>query len=530
MAKSQSILTFDGQDDYVELPIASVPEGKEITVSFWAKGGSTQPKNNSIFYAGSVSRADARIINIHLPWGSTVYWDCGFPDGSAFNRIEKSPQAADLKGTWVHWAFTFDANTGKMTICRNGELWQTGSGQKRTIAKVGSVQIGKGYGAYSGSMSDVRVWRRALEPAEIKATMSTRLTGKEKDLVSYWPLDEGKGKKIIDQTGHGHDGTIKGGAKWETATDLTLAPASAQGSASSNDAQSPPSALKFANTKSPSDYVIVKPFAPSPTHAFTVEFWLKVNKNGRDAGVPFALSSPNRANEFVIFNCKKIEIYIHDSHHQRGSASFKKGQWQHCAATWESQTGQIHLYIDGQSLFDPVLAKGLALDETTAVVLGQDPDSYGGSFDVNQAFQGQMKEVRIWNYVRTPEEITAQMDKCCTGKEDGLVGYWPLDEGEGATVQDKTGNGNHGELHGVTWGTADDLALKPVPKPKRSTPASGALRFPKLSLPVHRPHFTQPALAVDVEHGRPEDLVSIRIDLLHGANYNDPAAFGTVSG
>ncbi|AFY37275.1 hypothetical protein Lepto7376_0895 [[Leptolyngbya] sp. PCC 7376] len=51
------------------------------------------------------------------------------------------------------------------------------------------------------------------------------------------------------------------------------------------------------------------------------------------------------------------------------------------------------------------------------------------------------------------------------------------------------------------------------------------MKLPKLSPPVKRPHFIEPALAVDVEHGRTEDLVNIRMDLLHGANYNDPAAF-----
>ena len=53
------------------------------------------------------------------------------------------------------------------------------------------------------------------------------------------------------------------------------------------------------------------------------------------------------------------------------------------------------------------------------------------------------------------------------------------------------------------------------------------MRLPHLSPPVQRPHFIQPHLAVDVENGRIADLVKIRIDLLHGANYNDPAAFRT---
>ncbi|WP_228051735.1 cyanobactin biosynthesis system PatB/AcyB/McaB family protein [Sphaerospermopsis aphanizomenoides] len=51
------------------------------------------------------------------------------------------------------------------------------------------------------------------------------------------------------------------------------------------------------------------------------------------------------------------------------------------------------------------------------------------------------------------------------------------------------------------------------------------MRLPKLSPPVKRPDIIYPHRSVDVIHGRVEDLVHIRMDLLHGANYNDPAAF-----
>lgn len=51
------------------------------------------------------------------------------------------------------------------------------------------------------------------------------------------------------------------------------------------------------------------------------------------------------------------------------------------------------------------------------------------------------------------------------------------------------------------------------------------MRLPILSSPVKRPHFIQPGMCVDLDDGRPEDLVHIRMDLLHGANYNDPPAF-----
>lgn len=55
------------------------------------------------------------------------------------------------------------------------------------------------------------------------------------------------------------------------------------------------------------------------------------------------------------------------------------------------------------------------------------------------------------------------------------------------------------------------------------------MRLPVLSPPVKRPDVIQPALCVDLEDGTLEDLVHIRMDLLHGANYNDPPAFANRS-
>jgi cyanobactin biosynthesis protein (PatB/AcyB/McaB family) len=51
------------------------------------------------------------------------------------------------------------------------------------------------------------------------------------------------------------------------------------------------------------------------------------------------------------------------------------------------------------------------------------------------------------------------------------------------------------------------------------------MKLPKLSPPVKRPDLIQPHEAVDVVHGSVEELVNIRMKLLHGANYNAPAGF-----
>ena len=51
------------------------------------------------------------------------------------------------------------------------------------------------------------------------------------------------------------------------------------------------------------------------------------------------------------------------------------------------------------------------------------------------------------------------------------------------------------------------------------------MTMPKLSAPVERPAFIHPHRTVDVHHGTPQQLFAIRLALIHGANYNDPACY-----
>ena len=58
------------------------------------------------------------------------------------------------------------------------------------------MTIGKGF---AGNMKEVRMWSKALSPDEITQTFMTRLTGYERELVSYYPMDEGKGTTLADK-------------------------------------------------------------------------------------------------------------------------------------------------------------------------------------------------------------------------------------------------------------------------------------------------------------------------------------------
>lgn len=457
---STSSLMFDGKSDYISIPDSPSLNTSTYTAEVWIKTAGAVTTWSGVL--GKPGRG-------HHIWLIQQQAFHGFHTQKDTNRYIEPPKNLFQYGQWTHIAVTNDGEAGRTYI--NGELKaECPNGAELVIDKtpfyIGGNLDGEGKGGFfAGQLAEIRLWNYARSPQQIKQHMKQELAGNESGLMGYWPLDEGGGSVAHDRSVNNNHGVMRGAIQSSNWQEMKVPFQKRAKSRPENEKDKATimseskSVLTFSNTKSPSDYFIVKPFSPSPTHAFTIEFWAKVRKNGRDHGCPFALSSPTRANEFVFFNCKKIEFYIHDSHNQGGSASLTKGQWQHCAVTWESSTGQMHLYLDGQDVFSPVLAKGLTLDTTTAVILGQDPDSYGDDFDVKQAFQGQITELRIWDYVRSLDDIKAQMNKRCTGKEKGLSGYWPLNEGEGNVAHDKTGKNHHGELHGVTWSTAEDLTL-----------------------------------------------------------------------
>ncbi len=219
-----SVLSFDGINDYVELPPASLPTGNQITVSFWTYGGNLLPKSNSVIETKDAN--NIRVVNIHLPWSNQkIYFDCG-GNGGAYDRIENIAAATDYKGKWSHWAFTKNASTGEMKIYLNGEQWHSGSSKTRTLTQATRFRLGSycdGGTNYHGKIAEVRIWNQARTQTEIAADMNRRLTGNETGLVGYWPLNDGNGSVVLDKTANQNHGTIHG-AQWVRDSELQLAP------------------------------------------------------------------------------------------------------------------------------------------------------------------------------------------------------------------------------------------------------------------------------------------------------------------
>ena len=78
----------------------------------------------------------------------------------------------------------------------------------------------------------------------------------------------------------------------------------------------------------------------------------------------------------------------------------------------------------------------------------------GSDGDGNEAFNGWLAEVRLWNVARTPAQLLENMHASLTGQEPGLVANWRMEEGQGATVSSNGAAGPMtGSIVGAMWGS-----------------------------------------------------------------------------
>ncbi|MCK4388118.1 MAG: S8 family serine peptidase [Dehalococcoidia bacterium] len=178
--------------------------------------------------------------------------------------------------------------------------------------------------------------------------------------------------------------------------------------------------------------------------ACTIEFWMK-SSDTTNSGTPISMSDGTQHNEILLYNYNNFNLYIEGSNTGSTGVSANDGNWHHIAWTWQSSDGGTKLLRDGIEVYSGTLKAGGAPNPANLIV-GQEQDSYGGGFQAEQAFLGEMDEVRIWNDVRTQTEIQDNMYSELAGNESGLAGYWKFNEAGGSVAYDTSGNGNHGTI------------------------------------------------------------------------------------
>jgi len=191
---------------------------------------------------------------------------------------------------------------------------------------------------------------------------------------------------------------------------------------------------------------------------FTVSYWVKPDVI---SATSYALGRrAGSSNERFFFGIHNTRINIGIGKNRVNLASVTHGmevdRWYHWVVTFEGQQGDGHAhpvkaYINGEEVFTANWRW-----TQTGNTGGGENIYFGGRNNNGNFVKGwnfTLDEVAIFNEEKGSDWVTSVYNN---GKptdlqnESGLVGYWRFEEGEGTSVKDLSGKGNHGTL------TSDD--------------------------------------------------------------------------
>jgi hypothetical protein len=202
------------------------------------------------------------------------------------------------------------------------------------------------------------------------------------------------------------------------------------------------------------------------TSSMTVELWIKPTRNmgvyGWDrlvhrnfqTGYFFGGSGGNVNALSIVLNNNQLVMVSPVN-------TVVVGEWQHVAFVVDDIGNMAYIYKNGNLVASAAWTGTIPGNASSQLTLSQSSESYGGTMD----------DVRIWNTVRTQDQIRANMNVELNGTESGLVAYYTFNTGTAGgnnsaitTIIDKTANPSNGTLVSFyKTGTTSNFVVGKVP-------------------------------------------------------------------
>jgi len=178
-------------------------------------------------------------------------------------------------------------------------------------------------------------------------------------------------------------------------------------------------ALRFPQEVSLNNYVKLPSAISTPMTAVSVCTWMRKFLNPRVQHMWFSYAVSGRYNELMLSDWKHNIVGDKDVM-DFSDIILLKNEWYHTCFTWSAST-QMDYYVNG------VLVKSKSNSVSSIgsggiLILGQDQDSYGGGFDINQAFGGDLYQLNVFSRKLLVEDIAAMYyDGKCSKLASSLV-------------------------------------------------------------------------------------------------------------
>jgi uncharacterized protein len=218
------VLTFDGQDDYIDFGKNDVSgvfaEGSSVfTVSGWVNphqltNKATTYGTHNVFFARSSDRySDNFEFGISQSGNLDVYID-----EKVDNAIKTFGNGELTVGQWHFFGIVF--NQGQLTIYLDdseytGSLAGPSLNKATSSLTLGATLHNNVY--FTGQLANISVWNYPCSQTQVQNQRYQPIAGNEEGLVAYWALDEGEEATVRDLTGNSCEGKLRGNPTWDVA-------------------------------------------------------------------------------------------------------------------------------------------------------------------------------------------------------------------------------------------------------------------------------------------------------------------------
>ena len=362
-------LYFNGSTNTATIESPYIQTG-DFSFEFWM---------NNQTEAGTASIVDQeRGINIDLQ-GSTISFQFG--DSTVSGGISSD-------NLFHHYTFTYDSEAGVISIFEDDRVVQTDSAPQNLQYNFDANMVFGG-NTFIGNLHDVRLWSKALSFTDAYANIYTKYVGNELNLVGYWPMNEGHGNLAHDIARFKH-------AQVNAAWDIKPKGEAYEFAAGQYLTLDNVAAVQLTNEMNA-----------------TLSFWVKTDQtqnatifsNGRGDDTDIAAQDGTRNKWAVNLNGDgNLSFENENNSYNLTTTSITDNQWHHVSILI-NRFGNLKTYVDA-ALVSTNPTVDISSFYGNKMWLGaRGHIDLAGTETVDRVFSGSIDEFRLWNTLRSFEQI-----------------------------------------------------------------------------------------------------------------------------
>ncbi|PIZ96351.1 MAG: hypothetical protein COX79_05340 [Candidatus Levybacteria bacterium CG_4_10_14_0_2_um_filter_36_16] len=446
-------IVTNGTNTYASIPDNDTIDftySQDFAVSFWLKDGGGNATDDSVVEKWAGVGGYPYVFRYNN--GGSI----------SFKRYDgtNNPSVTGTKivndGAWHYIVGVKSGSTLYLYIdnapVKTGTDTTTGTTTNSSAVYLGERGNGSQY--WNGAIDEVKIYNFALTADEIKLDMNrgaSQVLGSLSDTsgltggsvasnsasaeycipgdtatcsapVGRWDFEEGNGGTVNDISGNSLTGTMTNNATWSSGK---------LGKAGNFNGASVRQGVQISSN------ALLNP----GTGSFTTEAWIRTSQTGTVKRIVTKRGSSGTWYSMFIQN-GKLDFETSVSYptyysSTAGNRTINDGKWHHVVMVRDTGQSKVLLYVDGILDINPTdNTAGQSITNSEIFEIG----IWGSETYDTGSYTGKIDQVKTYNYARTPSQIAYDYNK------GAPIAHWKMDECQGGTANDSSGNNNNGTI------------------------------------------------------------------------------------